>query len=600
MADRNVNIWISLKNIKGAVSSLKSLGGGFLSIGRQARASLSSIGGSILNLKNLVLGGLVYGAFRMLKSAVTDVVGEYQKQEAASQLLQTNLQSQGNWSKYVTDRLAEQATALQNLTRFGDEQITQGQAVLASYGASGAMIERMTPIVVNFAEATGQDLGSAFELAGKASVGYTAMLSRYGIIIDENIPKSQKFEAALEAMAKRGGKAAEDRAKTSLGAWQQLGNLWGEIKEKIGGFIVTSKPLGDLFGKLKGALADVNAWLETNSGTIQKLTDEGMKILAEAVLDTWHKIQSWAQDGTFFAWLEFGMNAVKALHGAFVGLRGAGGMLFEFARWSMAKALKDALGVAEAVLTVWNTITGKGQEALDDVRQWRQAYKEEVEYAAEDTREAATQTYEKLADIGSSMNATSDQIKRWQETIAEAQNRVTDAKKKTAEAEKGIWEGAKKTLEVTKEQKDALQDFALMSRMKQMAVVSLLQRRKEMTPEQLQQLPGEAQELITGYKPLREAYGPVLEAAAKERLKAAGVSEFAGLDLAAMTPEKVEATAKVEVYIHAGEDIAAKAGEAAGVKMDELLDEVQNVVSRSVEDRRRAARTAAVALRQAG
>jgi hypothetical protein len=299
--------------LKSSGGALRSVGRSFVDIGKRGVGAISRISSSIFSLKSLIMTGLVYGAFRVLKNTISDLTGAYSVQQDAIQKLNVNLQSQGNFSEMVTKRLQRQAAAMQQVTAYGDEEIIQGQAMLASYGATGDQIERMTPIVLNFAAATGQNLASAFDLAGKASVGYTGTLSRYGIIIDENIPKTQKFEAAMAAMAQRGGMAAEEMAKTASGRLKQMTNLWGDLKEKLGEFIATSPGAGKVIDSISRQIEKAIGWLDKNSEAISNLVEKGYEKLIETGKSLKKSFVEIANDPATYEWLariETGLKAV--------------------------------------------------------------------------------------------------------------------------------------------------------------------------------------------------------------------------------------------------------------------------------------------------
>ena len=600
MADRQANIWLRLKNAKGVSSGLKRLGGGFLSVGKRAVGSIAGIGRSLLSLKTLILTGLVYGALRLLRGVLSNITKAYMTQQDAVKLLNTNLQSQGNYTAAVSARLREQAAALQKVTAYGDEQIVQGQALLASYGGTAKEIERMTPIVLNFAAATGQELKSAFDLAGKASVGYTGTLSRYGIIIDENIPKAKKFEAALVAMAQRGGNAAAEMAKNSSGKLQQMQNLYGDIKEKVAGFLLESDKTVGVFGRIKSALASANEWLVKHKDAIQVLADKGLGVLAKAATSVWNTLKGWAKDGTFFKWLEYGINAVKALKAAFLVMGGAIKAVYYGIKTAVQGLATGILWLAEKAAWAYNKLTGKGEETMKKLQSWRKTYGTAAVESSYELTDGLADTYDKLLDIGSSMNDTSRTMAGWQKSMLSLQKDITGEKDKTAKNEEKAADAAKKTLELTKEQKGALADFGAMGKLKQMAVVDLLQRRKGMTAEGYGGLGRRSKELISGYAPLGEKYESLQKEYGKQVLSRGGVTDFSGIDLTKTTPEKIEATAKVEVVVKAGEDIAEKVGETVGEKWQDLVGLIEEAAEKAIGLHQYRARAAAIALKQAG
>ena len=105
------------------------------------------------------------------------------------------------------------------------------------------------------------DLKTATLLVGKAFAGDVSTLSRYGIKLTE-VEKQGDLAAAVLAkvQAKFGGQAAAE-AQTFAGVIEQIGNAWGDVKEKIGEWLTQSS------GLLTPMLAKINqavGWMNDN------------------------------------------------------------------------------------------------------------------------------------------------------------------------------------------------------------------------------------------------------------------------------------------------------------------------------------------------
>ncbi|KKM00077.1 hypothetical protein LCGC14_1808070, partial [marine sediment metagenome] len=158
-------------------------------------------------------------------------------QEQAIESLNQALKNQGAFTEEATQDLQDHAAALQKVTTFGDETIISLQAQLVSFGLTGEALKTVTKTTLDFASAKKIDLKVAADLVGKAFVGETGSLSRYGIIIDKNIPKTDKFAAVINDLnAKFGGQAEVDR-QTTLGQLKAMSNAFGDLQETVGSFI---------------------------------------------------------------------------------------------------------------------------------------------------------------------------------------------------------------------------------------------------------------------------------------------------------------------------------------------------------------------------
>lgn len=225
---------------------------GFLSIEKSADKSAKTIESNFLGLSDEItssikgIGIAFAGVF-----AASKVVG-YLKESAkaaieaenANNALGSSLAQIGKYSASALDGFSKYASNLQATTGIEDDLIKQNAALLVSIGKlTGAGLERGTKAALDLSRALQIDTGTAFDLVSKAASGSTGALSRYGIKIDENIPKAQKWSEALKLIETRFGGLAETRLNTLEGSLTNLNNSFGEIKESIGGIFTNSVSL---------------------------------------------------------------------------------------------------------------------------------------------------------------------------------------------------------------------------------------------------------------------------------------------------------------------------------------------------------------------
>ena len=209
----------------------------------------------------LSLGGAVL-AFRGLTRAIGSTINAAQEQEDSVRALDAALIPLGATAEGVSKRLQEQAAALQQVTKFGDETIIRGQALIASFTRNEEEIQKATIAALDLAAATGTDLKAAFLLMGRAASGETSTLSRYGIILDEGIPKSEKFAAALAKINEQFGGQAQEQAKTFSGVIAQLTNAFGDLQEKLGESITQNDDVLEGLKSLKTTTEEASPELE--------------------------------------------------------------------------------------------------------------------------------------------------------------------------------------------------------------------------------------------------------------------------------------------------------------------------------------------------
>lgn len=188
------------------------------------------------------------------------------EQEQAERKLAIALRNTGQSVEGVLPGLVEYASAMQRATATADEQILSGQALLVTLGKlSGETLKRATKATLDFAAATGTDLDSAFRLIAKAAAGNTAALGRYGIVLDESVPKAERFEAALSLIAERMGGQAAARLDTFQGKLDGVALAFDDVRESIGNLITGSPTLRRLLDEISKSIDKLNANLGNSS-----------------------------------------------------------------------------------------------------------------------------------------------------------------------------------------------------------------------------------------------------------------------------------------------------------------------------------------------
>ena len=189
---------------------------------------------SIKKIRSQVIG--MVGAYVGLKSAYT-ALKSIVKVGAEHERIWTNvgkaLERHNQAAAGGVASVKAYADQLQTLTGISDEVIGTGVKMFVDYGQTldGAM-ETMR-VAADFAAGSGFQLKTAVDLLAKASVGYTGTLSRYGLIVDESLSKTEKFAAAVDLINERFGGAASDQAETAAVRMSLLSEKVGDLQEDI-------------------------------------------------------------------------------------------------------------------------------------------------------------------------------------------------------------------------------------------------------------------------------------------------------------------------------------------------------------------------------
>ena len=186
------------------------------------------------------------GVFKAIEEGISilkEAVGAFETAEDATTQLAIALGSLGKFSDESLEGIRSFARELRDTTRFSDEAIISTAALIAQVGRlSGAPLERATEAAVQLSSVLGRDLNRSALLIAKAAQGSTAQLARFGIVMDETIPKGKKFEALLALIEKRFGGTAQLQARTLSGTIAQLKVSWEDFLEAVLSGLVVFEP----------------------------------------------------------------------------------------------------------------------------------------------------------------------------------------------------------------------------------------------------------------------------------------------------------------------------------------------------------------------
>jgi hypothetical protein len=280
-----------------ATSGLRAAWGAMGSAMGSIRAGAAGVVSSFLNLKTLILTGLVAGAFYELKKVITDVVGEAMKAEDAQKALNSALDIRNMNIAGMSKNLQAYAAELQKVTRYEDDEIVAVQARLVTLGVLGRDMRAATQATLDFAAATGQDLSSAATVVGGAlSGGVVRGLNRYGIALDDSMSKTQKAESFLRQMNEKFGGRAQADVNTFSGALAQLGNEWGNLKEELGNVIIKSPVVIEFFKNLKNYVSSFNEKFREWGPLLRVVLGDILQRGVELMKDLYHWTKKWVID----------------------------------------------------------------------------------------------------------------------------------------------------------------------------------------------------------------------------------------------------------------------------------------------------------------
>lgn len=221
-------------------------------------------GGSIA-----VLGGLAVGALGAADAAVEAEESQQRFQYALDQFPRT--------ADVSAAALMDLNSALATKTRFDDDAIASGQAVLAQFDLTGGQIQELTPLLLDYAAKTGQDVPTAADALGKAMLGQGKALKQVGIDFTDTGSLGGNYEAVVAGLTEKVGGFAEVQGEGAAGSAAIFKNSLGELMETLGTGLL---PIMADFAQ-KGA--EFAQWAQENAGLVQGVAIV-TGILAGAVL----------------------------------------------------------------------------------------------------------------------------------------------------------------------------------------------------------------------------------------------------------------------------------------------------------------------------
>jgi len=227
------------------------------------------------------------------------------------------MKARGTYTDSALSSLKEYATALQRQVAIGDEVLLQtGAQIEALTGLSDVALQKAIRATVQLAETQDMELKPAGLLIAKTLVSQTNALTRYGITIDMHADKEGRLQQILDQTA-AGWDMAKAAANTYEGAVINLNNVWGDLKETLGGFITQSPDMQVALRGIADAVVSLDGSLKSASGSavsmgnvvataILKVADSAL-IAIEAIQNPQRQAQKWAAKGAGFAGDPFGL-----------------------------------------------------------------------------------------------------------------------------------------------------------------------------------------------------------------------------------------------------------------------------------------------------
>jgi len=195
-----------------------------------------------------------------------DSVKAASEAEEANQKLASSLQLAGRFASDAIDSIDTFAKSIQAATVFEDDFVKSNIAVLvATTKLTEQGLKQATIAATNLAAGLKIDLGTAFDIVGKAANGNIATLNRNNVKVREGATAAETFSNALQAINSSFGGAAAGQADTYAGKVSQLKNNFGDLQEAIGNTIIKSRALNAVLGTTSDVVKALTKAVESPS-----------------------------------------------------------------------------------------------------------------------------------------------------------------------------------------------------------------------------------------------------------------------------------------------------------------------------------------------
>lgn len=183
-------------------------------------------------------GAAKVGAALVAAKGVVDFfaqsVREYQEHARNVNMLAAAFDNVGYTASGAMQQALAFADEMERSTGLDGELFIKGQRALANYGVVGAQAQDAIRAAFALSANQGMAFESALQLITRSAAGSTSALTRYGVVLGENVKEGQEFEAAVKQINEQFGPSAQAAIGDTTAKMGALREAWGGFKEVIG------------------------------------------------------------------------------------------------------------------------------------------------------------------------------------------------------------------------------------------------------------------------------------------------------------------------------------------------------------------------------
>lgn len=181
------------------------------------------------------LGAAIAGAFAVNQIVAfgKESVRAFQEAELSAKKLQTAVSVNGGLQSDF-EGLLNQSKELQDISIFNDEAIQAAQTMALQFGLTADEVKALTPVLTDFASATGQSLEAATSAVLRGLEGQGRGLKLYGVNVDSAASKADNLASITDQLTAKFQGQAKIIGETGAGAIARYNNQIDELKEQLG------------------------------------------------------------------------------------------------------------------------------------------------------------------------------------------------------------------------------------------------------------------------------------------------------------------------------------------------------------------------------
>lgn len=207
----------------------------------------------------VVAGAAVAGAaIAGLTAFAVKSIQAFAEEELAVTRLQAGINNVTSARSKDISALIQQASALQRVTRFSDEQVISAQGILTTFQLNQEAIAALTPRLIDMSEGIARVSGGLPDLEGNAMLvakalggedvtGLVGALRRVGVIMTEHQTQvlttgnmQERLATITQVLDQNFKGLGEAAGTTAAGKFAILQNAVGDLQEKFGGALATA------------------------------------------------------------------------------------------------------------------------------------------------------------------------------------------------------------------------------------------------------------------------------------------------------------------------------------------------------------------------